>query len=108
MLNGSELYRILKPDYPLFIDDAGKQGRFCFETFPQAVACALAGKLVSAKAKSTVRRELVRNLGIDTSGLNNIDFVDATLCAVTAHYLVLGNVKTYGDDVDGFIVVPGV
>jgi hypothetical protein len=45
MLNGAVLYRNIKSYYPLY---SGKSGGVpvCFETFPQAVACALAGEVV--------------------------------------------------------------
>jgi len=106
MLNGFELYRAIEQDYPLFNANSIISDPLCFETFPQAVACSLAGKIVSAREKRTIRRKLLRNAGIDTSDLTNIDIVDAALCALTAHYFLNGNVKTYGDDVEGFIVVP--
>ncbi len=83
-------------------------GPLCFETFPQAVTCALAGEIVPARKKSVKRRELLRNAGIDTSDLTNIDSVNAALCALTARYFLSGNVKTYGDDAEGFIVVPAI
>ncbi len=59
-----------------------------------------------ARKKSVRRRELLRNAGI--SDLTNVDTVDATLCALTAHYILGGNVKTYGDDVEEFIVIPAI
>ncbi len=43
-----------------------------------------------------------------TSDLTNIDTVDAALCALIACYFLSGNVKTYGDVVEGFIVVPAI
>jgi NTP pyrophosphatase (non-canonical NTP hydrolase)/predicted nuclease with RNAse H fold len=106
MLNGAELYSILEPDYPLYSGNNLTAKSLCFETYPHAVCCALAGKIVSAKQKSTIRRELVNKAGIDTSALTNIDFIDAALCALTAHHLALGRIKTYGDATDGIIVVP--
>lgn len=106
MLHGDELYRIIEPHYPLFNGSTTSSGPVCFETFPQAVACALAGEVVSAKQKATIRRELLRKAGIDTTALNNIDTVDAALCALTAHYLLAGYFKSYGDITEGFIVVP--
>ncbi len=42
------------------------------------------------------------------SFLTNIDTVDAALCALTALYFLNGSIKTYGDDVEGFIVVPAI
>ncbi len=108
MLNGAELYRALEQDYPLFNSNNMGSGPICFETFPQAVACALAGEIVPARKKSIGRRELLRNAGIDTSDLTNIDTVDAALCALTARYFLKCNVNTYGDDVEGFIVVQAI
>jgi predicted nuclease with RNAse H fold len=106
MLNGAELFRLIEPQYPLFNGDIAVSPPVCFETFPQAVACSLAGEIVSAKQKGRIRRELLRKAGLDTSAFSNIDTVDAALCALTAHYFHSGNFKTYGDATDGFIVVP--
>lgn len=106
MLNGAELYRLLEKDYPLFNGRKPTTMPTCFETFPQAVACALAGKIVSAKQKRVVRRDLLREARIDTTPLTNIDMIDAALCALAANHLLTGNIKTYGDVVEGFIVVP--
>ncbi len=107
MLNGAELFRDLESSHALF------DGNFrpmttpvCFETFPQAIACALAGKIVSAKKKRTDRRDLLARAGVETSSLTNIDLLDAALCALTAHHFALGRFKTYGEAVTGFIVVP--
>ena len=108
MLNGAELYCMIEPDYPLFNGSNTESGLVCFETFPQAVACALAGKIVSAKRKGVVRRELLRQSGIETAALTNIDTVAAALCAFTAHYFLAGSVKKYGDSAEGFIVVPAM
>jgi predicted nuclease with RNAse H fold len=107
MLNGAELYSEIEPDYPLF-SGRWSSGPVCFETFPQAVACALAGSIVSAKQKAVVRRDLLSRHGIDLSALTNIDFVDGALCALTAHYLLMGKVRAYGDNESGYIVVPAL
>lgn len=107
MFNGAELYRLLETDYRLFDGRSVDNDPVVFETFPQAVACALAGKIVSAKHKATVRRALLREANFDTTPLTNIDTVDAALCALTARYLLDKRVKTYGEAVEGFIVVPG-
>lgn len=79
----------------------------CFETFPQAVACALAGCPVSAKQKRTIRRSLLERLGLPIQEFTNIDWVDAVLCAVAARALAGGSIRAYGDAASGFIVVPG-
>lgn len=107
MRNGAKLYGLVERHYHLFENRRRVRSPVCFETFPHAVACALAGKIVSAKQKRNVRSELLRQAGIDASQLANIDMIDAGLCALTADYLLAGKVKTYGDVVEGWIVVPG-
>ena len=106
MLNGADLFHFIEQYYPLYDGSNVVAGSVCFETFPQAVACALAGAIVSAKRKGTVRRELLRKAGIDTDALTNIDTVDAALCALTAYHILMGSFKKYGDASDGFILVP--
>lgn len=108
MFNGEALFAELEKTYRLFDGNAkAKGGPSCFETFPQAVACALAGRNdVSAKEKATNRRELLVKAGIDITPLTNIDLVDAALCAVTANAFLAGRIKAYGDAAEGFIVVP--
>ena len=105
MRNGASLYAALIPSFPLF-DGRMSTRRACMETFPQAVACALAGRIVSAKQKRHERAELLRSLGIDVSMLPNIDYIDAALCAVAASSAYNGTFKAYGDATDGLIVVP--
>jgi predicted nuclease with RNAse H fold len=104
MLNGAELFGQLEQTHPLFMGI--QQEKFCFETFPQAIACALAGEIVSAKRKSTIRRQLLADLGFELNPFTNIDKVDAALCAVAAHAASLGHVKVYGEGQTGFILVP--
>ena len=51
MLAGMKLYAALRPTHPVY-DGTPRTSQVCFETFPQAVACALAGEVVSAKEKN--------------------------------------------------------
>lgn len=106
MLNGTELFRLLAPNYRLFDGQYSEPSPMCFETFPQAVACALAGRIVSAKHKCSDRRRLLREAGLSIDSLTNIDMVDAALCALTAQHLLNGTFNTYGEAAEGFIVVP--
>ena len=106
MLNGAELFRLITPHYRLFDGQQLPSPPMCFETFPQAVACALAGTIVSAKHKRSVRRRLLCEAGLSIGILTNIDLVDAALCALTAQHLLNRTFKTYGDAAEGFIVVP--
>ena len=107
MLNGAQLYQLVERSYPLF-DGHEPRTRFCVETFPQAVACALAGRVLSAKKKSTNRPAVLRDEGVDTTSLTNVDFIDAALCALAAQYVARGTYKAFGDEQDGFIVVPSL
>lgn len=106
MRNGAELFRLLQPHYQLFNGGYSHSSPVCFETFPQAVACAVAGTVLSAKYKRRDRPRLLRQTGFSTAVLDNIDEVDAALCALTALHLSAGTFKTYGDGAEGFIVVP--
>jgi predicted nuclease with RNAse H fold len=105
MIAGAEMYSALNAEFPLY--DGGSRREFvAIETFPQAVACALAGEIVSAKRKNDVRRELIRLGGIDPTAFANIDEIDAALCAFAAESFVRDDFKSYGDVEGGFIVVP--
>jgi predicted RNase H-like nuclease len=106
MIAGAELYRHLAPAYPLLQSVTPPVSRFCFETFPHAVACHLAGTILSARNKRTDRRQILKSNGVATELLTNIDWVDAALCALTADLALNGNSTTYGDAETGFIVVP--
>ena len=105
VFNGERLYRQLAKHYVLF-DGSRRAGQACFETFPHAVVCALAGRVVAARPKRETRRNALRQRGYDVGSLTNVDFVDAGLCAITAAAFVRGRVKLFGNKVEGFIVVP--
>jgi len=108
MHNGASLYQLLSFHYKLFDGTHSLSTPVSFETFPQAVACALAGTIVPAKHKSRDRRRLLREAGLSIDSFTNIDMVDAALCALTAQHLLKGTFKTYGDATEGFIVVPKI
>jgi predicted nuclease with RNAse H fold len=106
MLNGEKLYECLEfYQYPRF-DGNRTDGLMCIETFPHAIVCALAGRVVSAKPKAKVRRVALQSRGYDISSLPNVDFVDAALCAVTADAFHKNSYQHYGDCDEGLIVVP--
>ena len=105
VFNGERLYKSLLPHYRLF-DGSSQSGKIVFETFPHAVACSLARRVISARPKATTRRRMLREQGYDDGPLANIDFVDAALCAVTAERFLLGRTQSFGNQKEGFIVVP--
>jgi predicted nuclease with RNAse H fold len=68
----------------MLFDGMRRDDPVVLETFPHAVVCALAKKVVPAKNKLAVRRKALCDRGYDISRLPNLDFVDAALCALTA------------------------
>lgn len=108
MLNGEAMYRALESSHPLCetLPQAAAT-RCCFETFPQAIACFLAGRIVSAKEKCHQRRDLLAQAGIILPQPAGIDTVDAGLCALAAHHVASGQPCTvYGDAATGFLLIP--
>jgi predicted nuclease with RNAse H fold len=107
MVNGAELFRLLVPDYRLYDGRTALLDPLCFETFPQAIACSLAGRNLSAKNKRADRRRLLVQAGISSEALPTIDDIDAALCALSAQHVLAGRFKAYGDAAEGFILLPG-
>ena len=107
MVNGAELFQLLVPDYRLYDGRSAPLDPLCFETFPQAIACSLAGRNLSAKNKRADRRRLLVQAGISSEALPTIDDIDAALCALSARHVLAGRFKAYGDAAEGFILLPG-
>lgn len=105
VFNGEKLYRQLTKHFRLFDGDR-RDGWICFETFPHAIVCALAGNVVATKPKATKRRAVLHDHGYDARALTNVDFVDAALCSVAADRFRAGQMTLFGERSEGFIVVP--
>jgi len=105
VFNGERLYRELIRHYALF-DGQRRDTSTVFETFPHAVVCALAGRVVAAKPKATTRRQALIDQSYDVRSLRNIDFVDAALCAHTAKVFRSARWQMFGAKEEGFIIVP--
>jgi predicted nuclease with RNAse H fold len=106
MLNGMTMYERLFPDFRLIDSTTSTAEKVCFETFPQAIACALAGRILPAKNKRSDRRALLEAAGVATGACGSIDFIDAALCAVTAYRFTPGRHESIGNAMDGIIIVP--
>ena len=100
MVHGAELFRLLTPDYRLYDGRTSLFKPLCFETFPQAVACALAGTQLYAKNKRADRRWILETSGIETKVLRSIDDIDAALCALAARHVLSGRFTAFGDTAD--------
>jgi predicted nuclease with RNAse H fold len=106
MVNGAELFRLLAPHYRLYDGRAPLADVLCFETFPHAIACTLAGQTLLARHKRVDRRRILEQAGVSSDALTTIDDIDAALCALAARYVLAGSFKAYGDAAEGFILVP--
>jgi predicted nuclease with RNAse H fold len=105
VFNGERLYQELIQSYTLFKGERNP-GKTCFETFPQAISCALEGRLIPAKLKLKLRPKVLRKKGYHIDILSNIDLIDAALCAVSAYEFYKGNFQQFGDIREGFILIP--
>ena len=106
MMNGIALYRGLASYFPLYDGRSPVVEPFCFETFPQASACSLTGRKLSAARKRSDRRRLLEENGLAADSLTNIDEIDAALCALSARHVLAGCFNAYGDGAEGVILVP--
>lgn len=70
------------------------------------MACALAGKIISARQKRLERPLLVAACGVPVGQFEGIDEIDAALCAIAAQRFLRGEFTAYGDPVGGYLVVP--
>ena len=107
MLAGAALFEALQPTHTLY---AGEKlfpdTRVCFETFPHAIACAISGKILSAKNKRKDRSALLMSAGVVLPERAPIDLIDAALCALVGCYAAVNKINCYGEPYTGFIVVP--
>ncbi len=106
MLQGMALHHALRRNFEIISEDQPLKNPVCFETFPQAVACVLAGRVVKAGDKRTVRRALLEEVGIQTSSLHSMDLLDAALCAFTARQVIKGRFRIVGDSLSGCMILP--
>ncbi len=107
MLRGEALYQALEPSHPLAAALPIGGQRCCFETFPHAITWHLRGGSAQASQKRTQRRALLQQAGIAMGSLTSIDWIDAGLCALTAHHAASGGACVhYGEPETGWIVVP--
>ncbi|MEA5391291.1 DUF429 domain-containing protein [Cyanobium gracile UHCC 0139] len=106
MLQGEALYDALESSHPL-VRCLPIEGPACFETFPHAITWHLRGGQAQASQKRAQRRELLQQAGLDLAALTSIDWIDAALCALTAHHAASGGAcVAYGEPETGWIVVP--
>jgi len=107
MRRGADLYQALEDSHPLLTSLPCPGQRCCFETFPHAITWHLRGGEAKARQKRPERTALLAQAGISTAPLTNIDWIDAALCALTAHRVASRAVcLAFGEPDTGLIVVP--
>lgn len=113
MLRGEALYgELARHGYALAESaDELRSRRRCFETFPHAITVQLHRVFglepAVAARKRLERRALLERLGVDCLALSSIDWLDAALCALSAHLLRAGaKCQVYGDGASGLLLVP--
>jgi predicted nuclease with RNAse H fold len=109
MLRGEELFQAIKDDYPICRSLPPVGQRYCFETFPHAIAWHLRGGHADASQKRKQRWALLEQAGIDLTHLTTIDLIDAALCALVAYYVATGKeCVSYGESDTGLIITPSL
>jgi predicted nuclease with RNAse H fold len=107
MRRGADLYEALEDSHPLLTSLPSMGQRCCFETFPHAITWHLRGGEAKACQKRPQRMALLAQARINTAPLTNIDWIDAALCALTAHRVASGaGCLAFGEPDSGLIVVP--
>ena len=99
VFNGEQLWRTLRQRA------IGGPVRL-IETFPQGIACALRGQVLSAKNKRHDRGRILKRLGYLLDTPASIDYLDATLCAHAAACFAQGSFEQFGNATEGCIVLP--
>jgi len=109
MLNGERLYDAISESHPLFLGaEWDCSSSICIEVFPHAIACAISGRILSARNKKIDRQRLLSAAEINIGQGRSMDLIDAAVCALSSHYFTLGCIKTYGDPDTGLIAVPNL
>lgn len=107
MLRGESLYQALEATHPVCEAWPSARKRFCFETFPHAITWQMRGGGADARHKRVQRRRLLELNGIDVAELTTMDFIDAALCALIAHFAFTGQpLKAFGEPISGLIIAP--
>ena len=95
----------MRPHFPLWSSSATPP--FSFETFPHAATCALLGRVARGRDKAVDRLAVLRGAGIRLPEQRlSQDDVDAALCALAAKLVASGDVQAFGQQQEGFIVIP--
>lgn len=108
MLAGERLYLALAATHPLLGPRSRSGTSACFETYPHAAACRLAGHPLDVRRKRADRLEVLAAAGIDGKGLRSQDAIDAAICALVARAVSSGQAEALGDAGDGLIHLPPI
>ena len=99
MFNGEKLWNSLRTYFK-------DKNTILVETFPHGIACALQGRILNASNKRHDRSNLLKELGYRFDKKHAIDAVDSILCAHMGKLYLAKDYETYGNDLEGRIVLP--
>ena len=94
VFNGEKLYKVLK-----------KLNIETYETYPHGITEMIIN-LEGDGSKIERRRKAVKKLGLTLIEHENIDFIDAALCSLTAHAKLTNEVVCFGNKKEGYILLP--
>lgn len=105
MTVGFAAFEAISGSYPRY--HGGSVKGTAIEVFPHATAVVLGGCLPpSGVPPHAWRRQILRECGVDPTGLRSADQVDAALAALTGLYALERRFSAPGDPKEGLIVVP--
>jgi predicted nuclease with RNAse H fold len=102
---GFAIFEAVAATYPRY--RGGRVAGTAAEVFPHATAVLLAGRRRSPdESKSSFRRTVLADRGVDDSLLGSLDAVDAALAALTGIIALEDEVSSVGDPDEGVILLP--
>lgn len=103
-----DIYNWMGNGMPLF-EELKSENQSIIEVYPYSIAVRLSGnRRPHLLSKIIWRRNVLSNFGIWGLNLRNIDFVDAALAASTSLLAHQNKTEKWGNDDEGFIVLPSV
>ena len=94
VFNGEKLYKVLK-----------KMKIETYETYPHGITEIILN-FKGDNSKIERRKKAMKKLGLTLIEDENIDFIDAALCSLTAHAKLTDDVIYFGNNKEGYILLP--
>ena len=76
-----------------------------YETYPYGITEMILN-FKGDDSKIERRKKAIKKLGLTLTEHENIDFIDAALCSLTAHAKLTNEVVCFGNKKEGYILLP--